>query len=171
MANLIMAHVAALQELSRNHEAELPTELCLAILLHWGGMQHPVARAWGEDEGRNTLWSPYRWQRLLAIRERTLLTRLNGLSKDELATLLPVYLGATWAHDLSQADLDWYLRPQIPDRGGVYLLTERYTENWATAFRRFLREEMPSEDQAPAEINWRLVLKPKNALETAGAPR
>ena len=81
-----------------------------------------------------------------------------------------MYLGAAWVQDLSKADLDWYVRPQEPNRGGVYLLTERYSEKWKTVFHQYLREEMPLEDQAFAEIAWRSTLKPRMAPETAGAP-
>lgn len=34
--------VAALRHLSAAHAAQLPDELCLAILLRWGGMRHPT---------------------------------------------------------------------------------------------------------------------------------
>ena len=45
----ITARATALQDASRQQNAELPTELCLFILLHCGGLRHPVAGVFRTD--------------------------------------------------------------------------------------------------------------------------
>ena len=38
----LMLHIAILHEASEKHGGKaLPTEICLAILLRWGGLRHP----------------------------------------------------------------------------------------------------------------------------------
>ena len=49
-------HIVMLQEASQKHgEWMLPTEICLAILLRWGGLRHPTADLFQDAEFRYTM--------------------------------------------------------------------------------------------------------------------